>query len=86
MTDVNWERVARSALNPLRLRIIERAASSPTARFCPSALALEWSEPLGNVSYHVRALYEARLLTAAGTETVRGAVRHYYRAATRLVT
>jgi hypothetical protein len=64
---------------------MERAAGDPEARFAPSELAKEWKEPLGNVSYHVRALVAQRLLSPAGTKTVRGAVRHYYRAATALL-
>jgi hypothetical protein len=77
--------IARDAIHPLRARIIESAASDPELRFSPSGLSNEWDEPLGNVSYHVRELHTAGLLVAAGTKTVRGAVRHYYRAAPRLL-
>lgn len=77
MSNVDWESIARATLHPLRLRIIEHAASGE--RFSPSELAAEWGEPLGNVSYHVRTLVELKLLESAGTKTVRGALKHYYR-------
>jgi len=64
---------------------MDRAASDPKTRFAPTELASEWDEPLGNVSYHVRALHSQGFLVAAGRRTVRGAVAHYYRASVSLL-
>ena len=85
MSGIDWENVAREAVHPLRMRILEHAASDPDTRLAPSQLAATWGEPLGNVSYHVRGLRAQGLLVAAGTTTVRGAVRHYYRAGPKLL-
>jgi DNA-binding transcriptional ArsR family regulator len=78
----NWEAVARGHVHPLRLKIIERASQGRW--FSPSDLARELGEPLGNVSYHVKALLRQGLLVLAGTETRRGAIEHYYRASESL--
>jgi DNA-binding MarR family transcriptional regulator len=82
---IDWENVARAATHPLRLRIMERAAADPGARFSPVELAGEFGAPLGNVSYHTRALLAQGLIVRAGTKTVRGAVQHYYRAGAKLI-
>jgi DNA-binding GntR family transcriptional regulator len=81
----NWESIARAAVHPLTLRIIERAVAAPGERFAPAELAAEWGQPLGNVAYHVRKLHEDGLLVRAGSQTVRGAVKHFYRAGERLL-
>jgi predicted transcriptional regulator len=44
----------------------------------PIELADELDAKLGDVSYHVRVLHSRGLLKKAGTETRRGAVKHYY--------
>jgi DNA-binding transcriptional ArsR family regulator len=83
---VEWEAVARAETHPLRLRIIEHAVARPAARFSASELAINFAEPLGNVSYHLRALHGNGLLDRAGQRTVRGAIQRYYRAAPVLFT
>jgi hypothetical protein len=85
VADVDWETVAKASTHPLRLRIIEAAASGPEGRFSPVELAREFDEPLGNVAYHVRTLVGDGLLAKAGTSPRRGAVQHYYRASARLL-
>jgi Helix-turn-helix domain len=85
VTSVNWEAVARGQLQPLRLRIIERAVADPDERFSPSDLAAEFAAPLGNVSYHMRQLLDQGLLTKAGTRARRGAVEHYDRPSANLL-
>ena len=82
---IDWEAIARAALHPLRLRILDWAAADPDGRFSPSQLASEFGEPLGNVSYHVRQLHDQGLLRTAGTRPRRGAVEHYYRASKTLL-
>jgi DNA-binding transcriptional ArsR family regulator len=63
--------------HPLRLRVFailaERVAS-------PSELARELVEPVGNVSYHIGALVEAKLVEEVDNRPVRGAVEHFYKA------
>jgi len=81
---IDWEAVAREAVHPLRIRIIERVARDTGARFSSAELALEWNEPLGNVSYHVRTLHAQGFLSRAGQRTVRGALQRYYKAGSKL--
>jgi predicted transcriptional regulator len=82
---VRWERVAQTALHPLRLRIIELAAGEDVARFSPSEVAETLGAPLGTVSYHIRQLHHHGLLEAAGTQPRRGAIEHFYRASAELI-
>jgi DNA-binding MarR family transcriptional regulator len=85
MTAINWEALARSALHPIQLQIIERMASRPDERFSPVDLAESLSEPLPNLAYHVRQLANQGLLAKAGTAPRRGAVQHFYRASKKLL-
>jgi hypothetical protein len=85
VAEVDWESVAREALHPLRVRIIERAAADPDQRFSPVELAGEFKEPLGNCAYHVRAMVADGLLGNAGTKARRGAVEHFYKASKKLL-
>jgi len=69
-------RLAKAMAHPLRLRILGilelRSAT-------PKELAKELGVPLGNVSYHVRALRDNGFLELERTRVVRGAVEHRYR-------
>jgi DNA-binding transcriptional ArsR family regulator len=85
MAAINWEAVARSALHPIRVQILERAAAAPDERFSPVELASEFDERLPNLSYHVRMLAEEGWIVKAGTAARRGAVEHYYRASKKLL-
>jgi DNA-binding transcriptional ArsR family regulator len=76
--DLNWESLAKASMHPLPVRILEHAAAAPGQRFSPTELAADFGEPLGNVSYHVRVLFDRGLLKKAGTTPRRGAVQHHY--------
>lgn len=66
--------------HPLRMQILmlldQRVAS-------PNEIAKELSEPLGNVSYHVRTLADFGLVKLVRKRPRRGAIEHFYRAVTR---
>lgn len=68
---------AKAVAHPLRLGILETIE-----RFggiaSPNQIAGELDEPLGNVSYHVKALLEYGWLDLVKTEPRRGAVEHFY--------
>jgi DNA-binding transcriptional ArsR family regulator len=74
-------RLLKALSHPLRQRILrvlnERVAS-------PSELSRDLDEPLGNVSYHVKALLEHDAIELVRTAPVRGALEHFYRAMTRV--
>jgi DNA-binding transcriptional ArsR family regulator len=73
-------RLAKALAHPLRLRILgllEQGSSTP------KALARQLGVPLGNVSYHVRALRDHGFLELEHTRVVRGAVEHRYRVLAR---
>lgn len=69
--------VADLVAHPLRARCLillaERVAS-------PSEIRHELGVPIGDVSYHVKRLYELGAIELIGTQQVRGAVEHFYRA------
>jgi DNA-binding transcriptional ArsR family regulator len=73
-------RVAKALAHPLRARILailnDRVAS-------PNQMAELLGEPLGNVSYHVKALVDLTCIELVGTTPRRGAVEHFYRAIER---
>jgi DNA-binding transcriptional ArsR family regulator len=66
----------RAMTHPLRPAILSLLKEH--GKRSPSQLHVELKQPLGNVSYHVRCLYEARLLKSEGTRPRRGAVEHFY--------
>ena len=72
--------MAKALSHPLRAKLLgrlnERVAS-------PNELAQELGEPLGNVSYHVRALLDLECVELVETAPRRGAIEHYYRATQR---
>ncbi len=73
-------RVAKALAHPLRAHVLtilnERVSS-------PNQMAEELGEPLGNVSYHVKALLELQCIELVSTTPRRGAVEHFYRAIER---
>ena len=73
-------RVAKALSHPLRAHVLtilnERVAS-------PNSMAEELGEPLGNVSYHVKALLDLECIELVSTTPRRGAVEHFYRAIER---
>jgi DNA-binding transcriptional ArsR family regulator len=77
---IDWEKLARTYVHPIALEIIEMYAGLDDGeKLAPHEVAQQLGHPLGNVSYHVRKLLEAKLLKRAGTAQRRGAVVHFYR-------
>jgi DNA-binding transcriptional ArsR family regulator len=74
---INEPRVAKALAHPLRARILgileERRAS-------PREISEELGAPLGNVSYHVRALLNLKLIKLVKKTPRRGAIEHHYEA------
>jgi len=82
VTTLNGSATTDDLLNalghPLRRRILREMATQE--RSSPRELAAILSEPLSNVSYHVRVLVECDVLELVGTRAVRGSTQHFYRA------
>lgn len=76
---VDWERVARASLHPTRVGILDCFQGKPLS---PVMIAERIGEPLGNVSYHVRALAKDGLIEEVDRQPRRGAVEHYYQLTT----
>src|SRR5215212_3822348 len=78
---LDWERVARAHLHPVRLRVLERMIKDPGRKWSAWQLAREFGLD-GNkrqvVAYHVRELHKLGLLRSAGGRQVRGAFEHFY--------
>lgn len=69
-------------MHPLRLSILERMLSPPPevdSGWSGKTLARALGAPLSVVSYHVRALRDAGLLTEVDRRQVRGAMQTFYR-------
>jgi DNA-binding transcriptional ArsR family regulator len=75
------DRLAKALAHPLRQRILEilnrRVAS-------PRDIAEELGAKLADVGYHVRMLRSYGAIELVRTEQRRGAIKHYYRATTRV--
>lgn len=68
--------IAKSLSHPLRLDYLR--ALRERSELSPSEFARDSDEPLGNVSYHVKALYEAGVLEVSSMVPRRGAMEHRY--------
>jgi DNA-binding transcriptional ArsR family regulator len=81
ITEIDDPRLVKALAHPIRisiLRILETRVASP------SSIAEELGAPVGNVSYHVRALARVGLVELANTVPRRGAVEHFYRSCGRV--
>jgi DNA-binding transcriptional ArsR family regulator len=76
MDDIAAAEVTKALSHPLRLEYLR--ALTQRRQLSPSQFAEEVEEPLGNVSYHVKALFEADLLEVAELVPRRGALEHRY--------
>lgn len=77
-TGVPWDAIARMALHPVQIRLLEEfdRAEQPLT---PSDLQLRiGTYPLSLIAYHVRRLREMGLLRLTHTEPSRGSLLHYY--------
>ena len=72
--------MAKALAHPLRAKVLNRLNEGVAS---PNELSRELGEPLGNVSYHVKALLELGCIELVDTAQRRGAIEHYYRALTR---
>lgn len=69
--------LGRALSNPLRVRIAVALMDRDEAS--PSELAKDLDESLGNLSYHVRYLYDLGFLELSRMVPRRGALEHFYR-------
>lgn len=76
MDDEAAAEVTKALSHPLRLEYLR--ALEKRGELSPSEYARESDQPLGNVSYHVKALYEAGVLEVASLVPRRGAMEHRY--------
>lgn len=81
MNIVNWERVARESIHPIRAKTLDLLASRDGREASPKEIAHELGHNLSTVSYHIGALYKQGLLELVRTRQVRGATEHFYRLA-----
>ena len=76
---VDWERLARASVHPLRISILEILGIDGGRVLSPMDLSRELQIPLSNTNYHVTELSRAGLIELAEERPVRGAVEHFYR-------
>src|SRR5947208_4982211 len=74
---INEPRVAKALSHPLRA---QRLGILEERRASPRELSEELGAPLGNVSYHVRALLNLKLIKLVKKTPRRGAIEHHYEA------
>jgi DNA-binding transcriptional ArsR family regulator len=72
------QKMARAYAHPIRARALMLLGARTAS---PREIADEIGESLGKVSYHVRELRDAGLIELVETDSTRGGVQHFYRAA-----
>jgi DNA-binding transcriptional ArsR family regulator len=65
--------------HPMRRRILREMLDAP-GEVSPGELALELSEQLSALSYHVRVLAECNAIELVRKQRIRGSTQHFYRA------
>lgn len=65
--------------HPLRREILREMVDAGEEPISPRELAATLTQPLSNVSYHVRVLAECGAVNLVKTKPVRGSVQHFYR-------
>lgn len=75
---IDWERLARTELHPIRIEILEVLQIDGGRTLSASEIACELHRSLSNVDYHVRKLAKAGLLVAVEHVQSRGATEHFY--------
>lgn len=78
-SEIDWERLARTKVHPLRISILEVLMIDGGRTLSPNEIGFELQVGLSNVSYHVKELFKAGFIELVGTEQRRGASEHYYR-------
>lgn len=76
MDDRAAAEITKALSHPLRLGYLR--ALGQRGELSPSEFAGEVGEPLGNVSYHVKALFRADVLKVSSLVPRRGAMEHRY--------
>jgi DNA-binding transcriptional ArsR family regulator len=76
MKDKQAAEIAKALSHPLRLELLRALRDRRT--LSPVEYSRESGEPLGNVSYHIKALLSAEVIAVAKEVPRRGAVEHFY--------
>ncbi|MBS1889414.1 MAG: helix-turn-helix transcriptional regulator [Actinobacteria bacterium] len=76
MDDRKAAEIAKALGHPLRIALIR--AIRDQGQLSPTRFSRETGEPLGNVSYHAKALEAAGILRVTETAQRRGALEHFY--------
>ena len=73
----NDESLLRALNHPTRRKVLRHMRHSGGA-VSPRRLSEVMGEPLSNISYHVRVLFESEAISLSGTAPVRGTTEHFY--------
>jgi DNA-binding transcriptional ArsR family regulator len=76
------QEMAKALAHPMRIQIL---AELNKRVMSPSKFARRFAEPLQTVSYHFRELQKYDLIEEVETQSVRGAIEHFYKATKRVL-
>jgi len=79
---VNWEKLSRAFVHPLRIRILEAIEASEVPLSATNLLSLS-DASLGVTSYHVNALAKVGVIEFSHGKQRRGALEKFYRAVSK---
>jgi DNA-binding MarR family transcriptional regulator len=78
---LDWERIARAEVQPLRLAVLEAMLGEPPdddPGWTTKAVAAALGVAIENVSYHVRTLAKSGLIEEIGVRHRRAAIQRLY--------
>jgi hypothetical protein len=76
---IDWERLARTELHPLRIDILELLRLDGGRSLSANEMAFELQQPsLGKVHYHAQVLVKAGFLVRINHHQTRGATEHFF--------
>lgn len=76
---IDWAHIGKSKVHETAQTILEYMDHPDFQKASPVQISRDLDLPLGNVSYHMKALHERGFLKKAGRRQVRGATEHFYR-------
>jgi DNA-binding MarR family transcriptional regulator len=76
---VDWERLSRTYIHPIRISILEILGIDGGRVLSPTDLSRELRTTLDIVGYHVIRLAEAGLIVRVRQEPAGGAIENFYR-------
>lgn len=78
LAPIDWERLARSEVHPLRIDVLEVLRLDGGRMLSVNEMAYELHSPVPKVHYHTTVLAKFGFVVAVAHRQIRGATEHFY--------